>query len=121
MKRKILVLALAVIMLAIPIIGTAMAIGPENAIGKNPHLSPPMPYGFTMMLDAQNKPHGVVASWEMGSIYRLELDILLWLEVSFHCPYRCPGVFHGIGNQYIVAFAVDPFFQEGEIGNDLFL
>lgn len=76
-NKKVLGIAIAflfVAMLATPIIGTVMAIGPENAIGKNPHLSPPMPYGFTMMLDAQKKPHGVVVSWELGSIYRLELD-----------------------------------------------
>lgn len=57
MKRKIIVLAVAFLslaMLATPVI----AIGPENALGKNPNLIGPAPWGFDMVLG-----NGVVHGW----------------------------------------------------------
>jgi hypothetical protein len=50
MNRKIIGIAivlLTVAMLASPV----LAIGPQNAIGKNPNLNGPTPYGFDLILD----------------------------------------------------------------------
>jgi len=56
-KRKVLGIAvffLAVAMLVSPV----MAIGPEKALGKNPNLLGPSPWGFDLVLD-----NGVVHGW----------------------------------------------------------
>jgi hypothetical protein len=69
-NKKILGLAVTLItvaMLATPV----LAIGPENAIGKNPNLIGPSPWGFDMVLD-----NGVVHGW---IVYVYPVPKLDWL------------------------------------------
>ena len=50
MKKVVFVIAVSlmvVVMLATPV----LAVGPENAIDKNPNLRGPTPYGFDLILD----------------------------------------------------------------------
>lgn len=53
------VLGMAVALMALAMLATpVLAIGPENAIGKNPNLMPPAPYGFDMV-----PGNGVAHGW----------------------------------------------------------
>ena len=53
MKKKILIIALAIAMLATPMVGTVMAMGPLKAleVGKNPNLDGFVPFGLVMLDD----------------------------------------------------------------------
>ena len=76
MKKKILGLTIAIFILAM-MSTPVLAIGPEKAIGKNPNLTPPMPYGFDMLLDIQGNSHAVVHGWITITpipMYQLDLD-----------------------------------------------
>lgn len=73
MRSKVIVIAvalMAVAMLATPV----LAIGPENAIGKNPNIQS-SPVGYDLVLPIQGIAHGMVHSWITVAPYPLnELD-----------------------------------------------
>jgi hypothetical protein len=100
MKKKILGLTIAIFTLAI-ISTPVLAIGPGNASGKNPNVSPPMPYGFDMLLDIRGNSHGIVHGWITVTpipIHELDLDA---------------GIFK-IKNAFVVTDAVQIFGIENK-------
>jgi hypothetical protein len=75
-KKKVLGIAV-VLMTAAMFVTPVLAIGPGNASGKNPNVSPPMPYGFDMLLDIRGNSHAIVHGWVTITplpMYELDLD-----------------------------------------------
>jgi hypothetical protein len=100
MKKKILGLTIAIFTLTI-ISTPVLAIGPGNSSGKNPNLSPPMPYGFDMLLDIRGNSHGIVHGWiTVTPIPIIELDL-------------DAGIFK-IKNAFVVTDAVQAFGMENK-------
>ncbi|UCC57738.1 MAG: hypothetical protein JSW14_04995 [Candidatus Bathyarchaeum sp.] len=99
MNRKILGLVVALLsfaMFATPV----LAFGPEKAVGKNPNLTPDLPY-CEMLLDIRGNAHGVVHGWITITpfpMYELDLDASIF----------------EIKNAFVVTEAVQVFGMENK-------